>query len=377
MAFTEKYVTVTGGGLHDGSSEANAWTLAEAASNMSAGDRINVKAGTYTLSSAIIINAASTVSSPVSMRGYKTTIGDLDAKPTSQLIDGTDRPLIRIINNSFYFQVSSPYLLMENISCESTVSYPSCFVDAKGVYSRCKFKSSGGTTPTNGYPIIRATNIDYLSFNNCHFDGNNMTGRQQTFQSDVCVGCLFENFSTGSFISGSRFTPFLNCIFRNMDSGIIYAGTHYGFSPITGCTFYNIAQNAIYENGASTAPTLSPSIITNNVFHTIGGDAIKSNASVSGKFDFFADNNLFYNVAGSNYTNNIGLNRNAISEASDPFVDAAGGDYSLVSSSGGYGKAQPNPFEGLAADSRRDIGAIQHADPSGGGGAVLHPLRSN
>ncbi len=87
MAFVEKYVTVTGGGLHDGSSEANAWTLDEAWSNYSAGDRLNIKAGTYTLTQIMNIWTSGTVTAPVSLRGYKTTIGDLDNRPSSQLVD--------------------------------------------------------------------------------------------------------------------------------------------------------------------------------------------------------------------------------------------------------------------------------------------------
>jgi hypothetical protein len=68
MAFVEKYVTVTGGGLHDGSSEANAWTLTEAASNISAGDRINMKAGTYVISGAMVFSGLGSSTSPSSLR---------------------------------------------------------------------------------------------------------------------------------------------------------------------------------------------------------------------------------------------------------------------------------------------------------------------
>ena len=399
MAFTEKYVTVNGGGLHDGSSEANAWTLAEAYTNMSVGDRLNIKAGTYTVGGGWNAWPVSSLSSPSGFRGYKTTIGDLDDKPTSQLVDGTDRPLIQTTNSSYYWQTTRSYELYENLAFESSTSRPAKYTDGfYTIYSRCKFIADPAGS-INFSPCIRRNTGNYSSFVNCHFDGNGGGQEQSIAEATQFVGCLFENLK---YISSAEFVQFSNSIIRNMTQGGLRY-TAWGWHNINGNTFYNIGGNAIEILNATT-PSIGSILIQNNVFHTITGNALQSAAN---NLDFFADNNLFYNVTGSNYSNTFNLNRNAISEASDPFVDAAAGDYSLVSSSGGYGKAQPNPFEGLAADSRRDIGAIQHADPSGGGssssstptagtqvypfrqwveddfgggsggGATLHPLRSN
>jgi hypothetical protein len=385
--------TVNGGGLHDGSSEANAWTLAEAHTNMSVGDRLNIKAGTYTVGGTYNAWPTSTLSSPSGFRGYKNTIGDLDDKPVSQLVDGTDRPLIQTTNASYYWFTNRAHELYENLAFESSTSRPAQYADGYyTIYSRCKFIAD----PAGSICIRRSTG-NYSSFVNCHFDGNGGGQQQNIDEATQFVGCLFENLK---YIEAYEFVQFSNSIIRNMTQGGLRY-TAWGWHNINGNTFYNIGGNAIEIVNAS-VPSIGSILIQNNVFHTITGNALQSAAN---NLDFFADNNLFY---GSNYSNTFNLNRNAISEASDPFVDAAGGDYSLVSSSGGYGKAQPNPFEGLAADSRRDIGAIQHADPAGGGGggsstptagtqvypfrqfveadfgsagggggAVLHPLRSN
>ena len=370
MAFNEKYVTVNGGGLHDGSSEANAWTLDEAYANMSSGDRLNIKAGTYVLTQHLRYWPTSSVSSPSGYRGYKAAIGDLDSKPTSQLVDGTDRPLIQTTNSSYFWQTFEQNALYENLTFKSTTSRPAIYTQgSRTTYNRCKFIASASGAPASAPLIATGTTGEYIAFIFCHFDGNNCGTYQNTNTSLQFSGCLIENFD---YISAARFLQVNNSIVRNMSSGGLKV-SGFGWTNFNSNTFYNISGNAV-EVTASTFPTTGASVLWNNVFHTITGDAIKSFGNY---FDFFADNNLFYNITGSNYTNTFNLNRNAISEASDPFVDAAGQDYSLVSSSGGYGKAQPNPFEGLAADSRRDLGAIQHADPSGGGGAVLHPLRSN
>ena len=78
MAFTERYVSVAGAGAHNGTSEADAWTLAEAiAAAAGGGYRMNVKAGSYT-SGAITIPAG-TYNAPTVWRGYNSTIGDLDS----------------------------------------------------------------------------------------------------------------------------------------------------------------------------------------------------------------------------------------------------------------------------------------------------------
>lgn len=355
MAFNEKYVTVTGGGLHDGSSEANAWTLAEAYLYMSSGDRLNIKAGTYTVSGVWNGWRTSTNSVPCGFRGYKTTIGDLDDKPASQLIDGTDRPLIQTNNSSYYWYTNKTHEVFENLVFESSTSRPAIYTDnAKSIYSRCKFIADPAGS-LNYSPCIRRDIGTYTVFVNCHFDGNGANRIQSINKSTQFVGCLFEDLS---YISSGEFLQISNSVIRNMSTGGLQI-SQYGWNNINGNTFYNINGNAI-EITTNGTPTLGAILIQNNVFHTISGNAL---ASVGNYHDFFADNNLFYNVTGSNYSNTFNLNRNAMIDTSDPFVDAAGGDYSLVSSSGGYGKAQPDPFEGLTADSGRDVGAIQHADP--------------
>lgn len=389
MAFTEKYVTVSGGGLHDGSSEANAWTLAEAHANMASGQRVNFKAGTYTVPAVLNSWPHGSLSSPVAYRGYKTTIGDLDSKPLSQLVDGTDRPLIQTTNSSYYWYDNAPYSIYENLVFESSTSRPGLYHDgSRSMFRRCKFIAdpAGSLALT---PSIRRASGTYAVFASCHFDGNGGNQIQQFAASTQFVGCLFENFM---YVLCNQFTQISNSVLRNMSADGLNIDS-YGWNNINGNTFYNITGNAI-EIISTSFPQLGAVLIQNNVFHTISGDALKS---IGNYFDFFADNNLFYNVTGSNYSNTFDLNRNAIVESSDPFVDASGGDYSLVSTSGGFGKAQPNPFEGLDANSNRDIGAMNHvpvvdsSQPQQAGSQVsafgqwaitnpeasLHPLRSS
>ena len=364
MAFNEKYVTVTGGGLHDGSSEANAWTLDEAYSNHAAGDRLNMKAGNYTATQNYNVWSSNSISSPFSIRGYKTVIGDLDTKPMSQLVDGTDRPLIEF-NTSYYMHFNqTQYNVFENITFQSNTNRPALYADAyRTAFNRCKFiaDSAGSLDFT---PCIRRSNLaSYSFFTNCMFDGNGAFRTQTLTEATMFIGCVFQDFNK---IGCNEFQQFQSCVFRNMNYGIEIAD--WGWNGISGNTFYNITYDAILAL-TNAVPSSGSIAITNNVFHTIGGDAIKSHTS--GNFDFFCDNNLFYNVTGNNYSNNLNLSRNELVDTSDPFTDAAGGDYSLVSGSNGYNAAQPSLFEGLSIGSKRDVGAIHHQDPSGGGNVIV------
>lgn len=76
MAITEKYASSAGAGANDGSSEANAWSWATMLTSAAAGDRINFK-GNHTLTANATFTSAGTATSPIILRGYNSTIGDL------------------------------------------------------------------------------------------------------------------------------------------------------------------------------------------------------------------------------------------------------------------------------------------------------------
>jgi len=76
MAFTERYATAAGAGAADGTSEANAWSLATAVTTASAGQRVNVKTGTYSGLSTLTISVAGSDTQAIHWRAYTTTPGD-------------------------------------------------------------------------------------------------------------------------------------------------------------------------------------------------------------------------------------------------------------------------------------------------------------
>ena len=352
MAFNEKYVTVTGGGLHDGSSEANAWTFDEAYSNHAAGDRINMKAGTYTLTQAMAVWQNGTNSSPISWRGYKTTIGDLDNRPTTQLVDGADLPLIQTTNSSYRFNPTSSKSLWENLSFKSTVARPAAYVRTPfSIWRRCRFSGDDASTG------VMYRDERYVTLFECYFTSPAGTASVICDQSTILCSCVFDGIAS---ITANEFLDLTECVIRNTTSDAVVINGHGSFS-LRNNTFYNISGDGI-SFGAS-FPLFCPSLVANNVFHTISGNAIASNST--SLFQCINQNNLFYNVTGSNFANDgFSMSRDEQNDSTDPFVDAAGGDFSLVSASNGYNNAAPKPFEVFDVNSNRDIGAIQHADPA-------------
>jgi hypothetical protein len=124
MAITEKYVTVTGAGALNGTSEANAWTLALALTNAVAGDRVNIKAGTYTLAANMTPVGAGTVVRPIIWRGYNTTIGDLSVTsviqdPKTLKLTTTNFPLISG-GGSWACVLSTAYNMIEALKFTAT-----------------------------------------------------------------------------------------------------------------------------------------------------------------------------------------------------------------------------------------------------------------
>jgi len=363
MAFTEKYVTVSGGGLHDGSSEANAWTLTEAASNISAGDRINMKAGTYVISGAMVFSGLGSSTSPSSLRGYKTTIGDMDEGQTSQRVSGTDIPLIQVSGGNYFRWLNGG--IVENIATEiDSPSTHGIYINPTGIVRRCRF--SIANSPSTAYQANRTVFSTYTQFHDCSFSSSDNSASLCGGNRSAWYGCYFSGGVNG--VVGQHQTYVTNCVFSGQTGNSITFT--YGFGPIESNTFYNIGGNAIDVDN-----NLGATAVKNNVFHTITGYAV---SQLANDLECFAESNLYYNCTAGEFSNDsFSLRRNEVTASSDPFTDAASNDFTLVSASGGYNGAAPKPYDLLDVNIAKDRGAIQHADPSGGGGAVLHPLRSN
>ena len=364
MAFNEKYVTVAGGGLHDGSSEANAWTLAEGVANYVAGDRVNVKAGTYTASSAITWSTSGGQYTPIHWRGYKNSIGDMDDAPTTQRADGTDIPLF---DNSDRFLITGSNLAFSNISFES--SFANAGVQntyGKSVhFFRCRFSTDSTSTTARSFMTLG----DYNSLVACHFEAPSTAEAAVYIYSASNRSRILDCFITGG-ATGIKFYSYTDAFVCN--TVITNSGTNSvaldGTVPsnFIGCVFHDAGGDLF---SATTAVGGSPCSIANSVFSDAGGYAINQSTGSETPFIMLSGNLYHDSSFGIGRTNNIVYDLYPTVDTASPFVDAASNDFTLSSSSNGYGKRLL--FENVDLSSYRDIGPIQHQDISGGGGNVI------
>jgi hypothetical protein len=127
MAYTERYVTTSATGFGGGTSEGDSWTLDQAYANQAAGTRINVKAGSYILVSTLTANISGTITDPIVWRGYKTTPGDMDGKPTSTAVPSTDIPLLSVSGDNIYILTDGDYQKHANFAFTGAYNKPAHF----------------------------------------------------------------------------------------------------------------------------------------------------------------------------------------------------------------------------------------------------------
>ena len=358
FTWVERYVSVSGGGLNDGTSEANAWTWDQAMANYAAGQRINVKAGTYTNSGASTVS--STIGSrtnPIHFRGYKNTIGDLDDSLLVQLVDGVDIPVISTTTQdsgplSRYLNVS--YISFKTSATYSSQSHNMWELGPQSAAYHCRFISTGGQPAISG---------------GFHFDCYFESTRNCVHVGEGFDGCVFKKTGTGSnstAISELR-GPCINSLFVGFKFGL-GPSTLNARPVISSCTFVDISDSAIFPNFVGDSQHQGAILISNNYFYNVVNPLWTNNG---GYCYMQMISNGFYNVTTMPQAGTI-FQRWHRTDTTDPFVDYASGDYTLVSGSLGYSSSQPQTLNQYAIASGRDLGAIQHI----GSSTVFHPLAS-
>ncbi len=122
MALTEKYVTTTGSEAWATNSSGNPSSLAEALANAAAGERVNIKSGTYTISSALTITVSGTTADPIVWRGYDTTIGDgYQGRNADGTLDDSNMPHLSFTGTGNNLNASNDtYWVWDSIKVTST-----------------------------------------------------------------------------------------------------------------------------------------------------------------------------------------------------------------------------------------------------------------
>jgi len=366
MAWTDRYVDASASGSGTGTSPADPWTLAEAVSNSTGGMRVNFKAGTYGYSSDLNTSATTSLSSPLWWRGYKTTAGDLDSKPVEDLVDATDLPLLESTNK--YIQLGQSYTHLTGLSFRQNGNGRPAIFDRRGksLTKNCRFHST--YTSSTPQAVIHNQTQDAIMYLNCDIIQDSTAATQAfayTRGYSQFYGCRFKGAGSGTSASAAYSMHFHRCVFDSMNIGVQLSQP----STLFGNVFYNTTDDAIYYNSTNS----NGSSVVGNVFHSVGGYCI---GGVSDNTGFLISNNSYYNSSNKFEFIPENLEFDAVAESSDPFTDAANGDFSLVLGASSYGDGY-GLMLGTSSTDYSDIGAIQHQDPSGGGGSTVHPLYAN
>tara|TARA_R110000851_G_scaffold22894_3_gene67625 strand:- start:122 stop:1135 length:1014 start_codon:yes stop_codon:yes gene_type:complete len=324
---TERYCSVAGSGAHDGSSAANAWTMAEATANVVAGDRVNCLAGTYIAEDSgqncvMDIDVAGTILNQIEWRGYTTTIGDFvpGTAPPAIIDAGVNALLHPIRGNSISGTIYNRFVGLDLIN-GSTVGAEFTTVGDNIGFTGCRFKDNG----TWG---VRADNN--LSFLLCEFTGNG-TGSIDADNDCSVVACKLHGEGTGPVINLASDANIINSLFYN-NGGIVNVIGFSNFS-VYGNTFDgdNVAGAIAVQISGSVNVF---NTLVNNLFYDLD-TAI--NFATSTAEAFLTRGYNYFSSCNTNYDNLPDALTDVDDGTLDPFTDSAARDYTLASGSNAIG----------------------------------------
>jgi len=372
MAWTERYVRADAAGSGDGTTDTNsgangAWTLDEGIANAVAGHRVNVKAGTYTVSAAKSWNVAN---GPILWRGFNTTIGDL--------IDAWDSLAFPDFNSAGNYQytiggsgINNQWF--ENIKLTTTRSTTwSAAIQISGQgcqFRQCAIRQAG--TASNLYAVTADSNGDggkifesYIQ----HDAATTFAVNIQALQSFTLFGNVIKGAgsSTGSGVYGARGWSFLYNIIRDFGGYGCRAEPNSAQGIFAHNTVYNVGSHGLYLGTHGDGHCS----VVNNVFSNCGGYGIESSAA-SNAWTFIWGN-LFYSCT-SGTIHNIYEDRffDLQTDSSSPFV-SAGSDFSLASGSNGRFLGGPLRYMDLSGTvGYASMGSVIPQGSAGGSGGVF------
>ena len=352
---TTYYVTTGGSDSNNGLTEGTAFaTPGYAAGQATAsGDIIYIKSGTYTLSTTTVNASGGPMQVPagVEIEGYQTSAGDQGAKPIINAGTQAVGSIIELNNPGFRQKASS-------VTC---------------------MEVNGNSVATNGFWVEGA----YIGMANNCIARNCSYGFRSSQDRGTIASCSAFNCTTG--FQGGTLSLCLADSCANGFYGLIglverciasnNTGTGFNLTAFTyrafSCTAYNNGGTG-FHSGHDINFFASCISASNGGY---GYDCPSGDATADPMLLDCADYN---NTSGRKRQTFNTRDIRPINLAADPFTSASTGDFTLNNDAGGGAELRQIQLSGLAGVSGVfDVGAIDAVVTAGGGGAVLHPLRSN
>jgi len=335
-------------------------TIGQALTNMTVAEHIcYVKVGTYNLTTALATSVGGATFFNSRLTGYNTTRGDA---PT-----GASRPTIATNGNAINaLNIAHQGWVVSNFIIDGAgASRGLIGVNISALYSaivNCKVKDFD----TRGMlvPALADSIIDRCEVTAC------TQGIRTGGQFAIVNSVIHANTGVGIDAIASTLAYIDRCVIANnsgaSSDGI--SGIVLGVS-IRNCTIYGNGRDGIRNTNpyANLGCVIQNNLLVSNGGYGLNLSAVRSSVS----YPEFAYNAFYNNTSGAR--NNVLAGAGDVTLTADPFTNAAGGDFSLNTTAGGGAAARavgfPGVFPGISTTGYLDIGAAQHGDPVGGGGA--------
>lgn len=304
-----------------------------------AGNDIHVRTGTYTITSATVNVAGGCVSLTAGTNADPTTIIGYQATHR----DGGTRPLLQASGISAFSVLTGTSATMASyISIDCAARPTSIAFNAVSMTYRCK-AANATTTGFNGATAVY-----------CEATGCSGT----PFSALFCVGCVSYGNTTNGFNGTTMRAVF--CLSINNTGGSSHGFN--GSAALSNCVAYGNGGNGFHRTATFGAASWANCLSVGNAGYQFSASAADANIY------------LLACAAKADGSGTIGPNLTAptvgfVTLTADPFVNAAGGDFSLNAVSGGGLACRAAGLLGAFPGSTtinttgyQDIGAAQHLD---------------
>ena len=366
MAIAERYVNDNSSGLGDGTTEATsgpnaAWTWSEMLTNLAAGQRANIKGNVLRGTSPDSFTNAGTSSSPMWLRFYNSTIGDLESNGTVNgrnadgTLDTTNFPTVSCAAGTYTLTFPT-YCIIEhgNFDFSASTASQAFYVGSYGTVRRVKVQVDNSSGESSyGFQYVLWDTVDVHNTaaspsvsNTACFGGN----RRNDFYN--CRASSDVATITGFRLLSSFGSNAFRCQSVSCDRAFITSGS---LNNIIGCSARDFNDSFVYLNGSAITT------ITDCVAWGDGtGKFVTDNGTNSRMMKI--DTNAYGNTGADTITGDYVINQNRVTLTADPFTGAS--DLSLNDTAGGGALCKNESI----ARGGQDLGAIQSAESGSGGG---------